>query len=766
MVAASTLALGQSPEVQSAPVARTAETVAAGSMTPADWLVPIHASSDGRGPTERWAAGLDFKVRFGTGVEFFPVLGADAPTNLPLRWETESVRFEANAVKDAASDAEELTGGEPRVHAEDWRYELRHGAVTEVYDVGEAGVAQSFVVTQRGAERADLVVTGAITTALEARPRGAEHGPLQFFDAVGEEVLSYGAAFALDAGGRKLPITAAFDGARIELRVPSEWLATAEWPVTIDPLLARTTAGGGAFTAGASLNPAMAYDRVNDQYVLGYSRAVSGADRDLYVRVLDAQLNHLALILPVVFTTDHPRCAVAFAESSDRYVIAAESANVTDAWIGVYVHDANDLTPGSLYSGAPWSSGEYDRDPSLGGAGAGDLVYLAYRRDLAPANTSQSRVRGMTFDPVTHTFGAEVEHRSSAGLVSYDAEAPCVSPHTPGAGWMIVWQEFNHLNPSDDWDVVGHRVSSLGSVSGLGVFGPGGVAAQHKIAPSVAGASGDYAVTYMLRANDGTANLGDGQGRALEIERFHWQSWTTSKVSIETRTLAATFTPEFDVGGGQALAHDHETDSHWVAVWRRDDLDELHGTRVGYDLLAVEEFVVEASPFSGEYAAPVVCHNREDYEFAIGYGQNINFSQNPVAMRRLVMPNASTMLYARGCQGEIDFAAPGARDLPYPGLESFSIRLSAGRPFAPTALMMGFGPGATVLPLAPGCSLAFDLALPVHNVAQGATSASGAMFVNARIPSHVGPITLYWQFVQIDIAEAITSEAWSTTIGP
>ncbi len=103
-------------------------------------LVPIHTAADDPvgGPYGTWAGGRDYKVSLGREVSFFPLLGPTAPRNLPLAWRTTSVRH--GEVELVRGDTASLwnDGG--------FRFEIRHGLVTEAYEVRSDGVEQTFVV--------------------------------------------------------------------------------------------------------------------------------------------------------------------------------------------------------------------------------------------------------------------------------------------------------------------------------------------------------------------------------------------------------------------------------------------------------------------------------------------------------------------------------------------------------------------------------------------------------------------------------------------
>ena len=67
-------------------------------------------------------------MSFHDGVAFYPLLGPDAPRNLPLRWQTTSIR---------RGDQSLVADGERHQATwhDEWRFEYRYGALTEAYDL-------------------------------------------------------------------------------------------------------------------------------------------------------------------------------------------------------------------------------------------------------------------------------------------------------------------------------------------------------------------------------------------------------------------------------------------------------------------------------------------------------------------------------------------------------------------------------------------------------------------------------------------------------
>ena len=188
--------------------------------------LPIHSQPDdpAGGAYGLWTAAADWKASFDGGFTFYPWI-PEARTTRGWQWRTTSVRC----------GEVELLGARAVARHDAQRYEVERGGVLERYDVRQEGIEQSFRIEQRPAGGGELVVEGAITTPFTAAPVQARHGGLLFF-AEGAPAMNYGAAFAIDANGRRSDVATSFDGERVRLHVDAAFVATAAFPLTIDPL--------------------------------------------------------------------------------------------------------------------------------------------------------------------------------------------------------------------------------------------------------------------------------------------------------------------------------------------------------------------------------------------------------------------------------------------------------------------------------------------------------------------------------------------------
>lgn len=169
--------------------------------------------------------GDHYKAEFRDGAVHFRARTGPAAPSTPIR-----LQLAAAAVADLALPLP----AEPFV-VDGTRIE-RHGrACSERYDAMAEGLEQSFVfptLPQRG----ELVVDVAVRTALAVH---ADGGALHFTDDHVHVVCDR--AFAVDAHGARCELALEWRGDGYRLRVPAAFVASAELPLVVDPIVASTT---------------------------------------------------------------------------------------------------------------------------------------------------------------------------------------------------------------------------------------------------------------------------------------------------------------------------------------------------------------------------------------------------------------------------------------------------------------------------------------------------------------------------------------------
>lgn len=216
-----------------------------------------------------WVRADGYKARFaGAGFTFVPFLGSDAPQDEPVEFALASARVAGAELECVAANVRRAGD----------RVELDRGAFVERYDVREDGVEQSFVfdrLATRGAIELDLAVSTRLAHSADATGHhfGCERG-----------AVHYGAATAIDARGRALSLETTFDGGALHLVVPAAFVAQAELPLVVDPLVTSTSLDS---STADTIHPDLAYDVASGRWAAAIEIAFSGSDHDLVVDFFD-----------------------------------------------------------------------------------------------------------------------------------------------------------------------------------------------------------------------------------------------------------------------------------------------------------------------------------------------------------------------------------------------------------------------------------------------------------------------------------------------
>jgi hypothetical protein len=435
------LSPAQSPVASGAPAARV--------LPPATAPATPHVDTMPDGTV--WARGADWKASFGAhGVTFVPFLGSDAPRNFPLALQLAHASVGAEPL---ALDLQQRA----RVAGE--RVELDRGTCIEAYELRSAGVEQTFTFP-RAVRGGALQVRMQVATELAVTTDGA--GGWRFCNERGG--VHYGRAIAIDAASRTTPVDSACDGQWLVLTVPAEFVATAAFPLTIDP-----------WVSTFSVTPApIALDQSNtDCAYLGtffglYAGVVeehySATDHDVLVTARDRD-GLIVTSVYVDYTTDYwATPAIASHRGASQFlVVAAKGAPAsvgrtiqgrTLTWNGGGVLAMSAQFPIQSFGNGmnPDVGGDPNPSPALPGNYCvtwegtinGELYYNLVRTD-----TSLLATNGSWLDP-----GPE--------FVSNPAiSKSCGVGATSTQEWVIVWQK--RYSPTDE-DIHGTRIAHNGTV--------------------------------------------------------------------------------------------------------------------------------------------------------------------------------------------------------------------------------------------------------------------------------------------------------------
>lgn len=704
-------------------------TSAAAQFTP-DLRVPIHtaaADPDG-GAYGLWAAGPAFKASFHDGFAFHPVVGATR-ASAPVRWRTVGVRRASEPAAGIASLSEP-------VHSA-WRCEYRHAGFTEVYDVRDEGVEQSFFIPAPLPGYGDLIVAGELSSRLTAtlQPSADGGAALLLSDTDDEPLVRYGEARVVDAAGRQHVVATRLSGTRVELVVPAAFIDGAVWPVTVDPLLGTVALSSTGPTPETDV--ASALDSGALGVMVASVRTVSATDADVYVHLTNRDFTNPQLVFSDItssWSTPHARTGfVRAAGASGRWVIALERDFPTLVYsrIRVAFHDyGNTALNSALVVALNAPSGSTHRDPDIASAYGGTRTLVVWQSDVTTnqSNTLTTEVEYAQVDAQARSFGAaDIVANNPSGTLS-DREhvrLTQIPDDTNDLTFVAVWQARSLLSA---WRVYGQRlslVSGKGTASVLTKAVAG--ASSIDIRPEVGGSDGRFGV-FSLRV---AANA-DTAGTHIVGMRFDWPTAAATPSLGVAEVVAVDPSP---VLGPPDMECDVSTNSHWVGVYMR-GTRRVDFVKVGYDMRRVEAGIVNSETVA-TMDGPSVCLDAGG-RFLMAWGMLT--SGSGVRCRGLAYPAATSVLYGTGCGGTI---ADGY--VPLFGSEQWPVVLSNADANVPAVLSIGFANAA--IPLAflgmGPCMLNLDpsgmITVPTS------TGAAGVALVQLPLPG-TGELFTQWTF--------------------
>lgn len=405
----------------------------------------------------------------------------------------------------------------------------RTPGLVERYRVGmQAAVEQTFTLAQLPAGTGDLVVETSIESAL--RPSLTDDGEVAFRSGA-EEIVSYGRALAIDGLGRTVDAPLACAADRLEIRVPGDWLARAQGPIVIDPLVgsnlqitaftnhdqyvdlawneaadewlavyvnngnqlavSRLDDTGAVIAGGVVLDsstdakdkPALCYsDPTAGRFLCAYTRA-----GDVWVTVIDGGLNVIsspARIFDPTGAEDQRDPHVAYDPSRSRWLVT---------WTDDSQSASRDLLAETVLTN---------------GTQQGTVLI----QNSTPAFESPSVSYSVTsdrylivFDSGTDLWGDVVDGAVSSILAAITVSSLTGTQEKSELAWNDADDEWLCVFESDDLgddDILGRRVDQDGTLLGsLLTIGASGTLVQQD--PDVAFGAGTYLVGYDEESSDG-----------------------------------------------------------------------------------------------------------------------------------------------------------------------------------------------------------------------------------------------------------------------
>ncbi|MCC7063479.1 MAG: hypothetical protein IT456_11795 [Planctomycetes bacterium] len=734
-------------------------------------ICPVHEPlTDGRATGELWAAGASYKASFHDGVRFIPYLGAEYPRMQEVRWTTTSVRI---------GEHELLDGRPPRLATSNYRVEYDHGNVVEAYDVRSEGLEQTFVIA-RAPQTGDLTVRGELH-GLRCEPRVLGHGPLVLSDAEGHPVVTYGAATAIDARGRHWPMTTWCEGSEVRLQLASADVATAVFPLLVDPLLSTGHSGPNGSSVASSEVAMATPTAIGIQPAYAYTRWVASGDSDLFLAGNNTNGIWFA-DLTVGASAEQP--AVAPISANDKYLLVYRSLAAGVSRLRAHLRLQSDVSLRTTSIGLINASNVHDWRPTVGGimdGASGDSFLVAFQREVTPtanfAETSGSSIVARKFNTATSLGQWSTEVVVAQGGAN-DCERPTVNQVAEGGSafsWICIWQQFNNGIANDDWDLVGRRIDAAATLgagtwtSSVGILGP-----RHQLGPKVAGHNGRYAVLFST--SDATVPAVGTAGQEIRIERFDWEHAAASP------SVAGNYPAEIVSQGQSAskepngISMDSDTLSHWVYVFRQTGSTQFGFTgRVGFQGKALEGPVV-AVVASGGGLSNLACAFSRPISVAgvaaIAYGQ-VASGTLTVYDTGLTQPSTSPLSWhgtvcrpsAVNWQGTTSHLDVAANHLIGSEFTALTITTPPSQNTNLHFPLLSFNTASLPIldpAVAQGCSLLVDTAVGYLGTLPLGFGASTSW--NMPLPEHLPTMTLHFQVWSLDTSNLLFQSSQRLTV--
>ncbi len=346
---------------------------------------------------------------------------------------------------------------------------FRHAGIEERYEARPEGVEQSFAIASDVGLRtgADLVIAGLVETTLAPTPEGnpdARGGII--FGEGSRGVLRYGEATAIDAAGARIAAPIALDPEGVlTITVPGQWLATAAFPIVIDPLLGAVIQVTNTATTNERF-PQIAYSATSDRFLVVWEEEISATNHDISGQLYGG--NGLPIGGKITidnFADDSLKPAVAWNAVNNVFLVAwEETPGVTtpglpNSILGALIDSNGVKVGGPANSIFLFQALDVPHNVALGGRTGEGRILLVF--DIFAAGL------GVDIDIAFFQVDANGATGPNGVLVDGggDDVAPKVNPLGQGtAPWFVCW---TNLGFAPDTDLAGVPVTPTAGVNDL-----------------------------------------------------------------------------------------------------------------------------------------------------------------------------------------------------------------------------------------------------------------------------------------------------------
>ena len=723
-------------------LAQDAPGHALSSPVPIRGAVPIHTgAADGGQAYGIWAAGKDYKVGFAAGVQFVPYTGRSDRAAPAWRWRTASARVgDVELVADRAGAAPRLTHGA-------WRAEYDLGGLVEAYDVRPEGVEQTFVLPARPNVAGDLVIRGAIDSVLHAQQ--GDSG-LTFADEGGVARVHYGAATAVDATGRRRAMSTTLVDGGLELRLDAGWLASAAFPLVVDPLVAPVIVANGQPIGDV----AVAHDPLGDDNLWTVNVRWAGNDADLLLYRSDEDGLNGTLVFSDVsasWSSIEPSLGICRPGASTVLAWTRDLADGTRR-VRLHVHDRLDLGYENTVVFVPGTGGRNCWRPTVGhelSPISYSSVLIAYQVESTGAfsNVISSEIHGALVS--CNGTGSVTTQFPIAAEAGVDQERPSLAKVAlgPTRVWTVAYQRYSFGVGGFDWNVGVRRIDQAD------VVGPEFLVDAdtdvHEMAPRLAGIDHRFMLFTTASNTADTVSKPNGvNGHRIRGTRLEYAGGAFY-TPHGSQTLQSNADARLELGGADL---DWTTASHWGLSFRSNTTQNVYFRVYGYTGSELWSDTVDApSTGLGTSFAGGVCFLADQGSFAIAYGIDDPGIGSDLRLRVHEFGAPSSYHYGFGCTTtDLDWSGSRWIGSEFSGLhftnaptDSFSFAIAAT---AYASLQM-YGIGG----VHDGCWLYVPIAGPDYIMMTSAIVGSEG-YVQIPLPEWLDSDQFYFQGVTFDAA--------------
>ena len=476
------------------------------------------------------AAGWDYAARFdAAGMQFVPALGATVPVEQRLRLRPVAVLRGESVVLDATVQHVTPTAAPNRLV----QYQ-RSAGMTEQFEATPRGVQLSWRFDAQPAGSGDLVVRYRVETNLGAEAVQTE-SPIRFRHA-GVGGVDIGAVTGIDATGKSVAGRIQLAGDVLELALPESFVASAAYPLLLDPLVgSQFAAQTGTFNDSA---PDVAYDLTNDLYLVAFRRVFSATSMAVRAQRIAADGTLVGGFLTIASGVQLQNPSVANVRASATFLVAwAQAPSVWephDIFCTAVGAATGTLSLPGVVAGDPLVD---EAEPDVSGDGeAGTTAMVAYT-----ARNNGIRIAAVSQPAASPTVPTVLI--TTVATAATGASAPALSKSPSGSAVrVLVWRNVIPGTTSLRARAVTAGATLLGTelvVAQTAVFG--GISLGDPGAGDVDGDGTRFLVAYEYE------EFGSSTGsRDIYCRGLTWNGTDLARVGTSATAVGQTTTDQYD----------------------------------------------------------------------------------------------------------------------------------------------------------------------------------------------------------------------------